>query len=313
MAVDEPANLAQLLDGLKPKGKSPSSARILHTWIAQAQDTLGSAGPRVGWLVAATVVTAALQRVVDESGTALFLLKGGTMLQYRLPGMARTTKDVDGLVRGDIDRFLAQLDATLGEPWGSLMIVRGEVETIDVPHKLVKPRRFDMTVLLNGVTWRRIQIEVSPDEGHAGTMPEQFRAPSLAGFGLPTPKDLVSLSMRYQIAQKIHAVTDPHDPPAFVNDRARDVVDLLLVRVSAETTGRPSLTDIRAAVEDIFAARAGEAMASGTRSRNWPARLTAHPHWGASFVKAAESAGLTTTLADAVARVNAWLDLIERA
>ena len=84
MAVHEPANLAQLLDGLKPKDKSPSSARILHTWIAQAQDRLGSAGP-LGWLVAATVVTATLQRAVDESGTALFLLKGGTMLQYRLP------------------------------------------------------------------------------------------------------------------------------------------------------------------------------------------------------------------------------------
>jgi HSP20 family molecular chaperone IbpA len=36
MAAREPANLAQSLDGLKPKDKPPSSARILHTWIAQA-------------------------------------------------------------------------------------------------------------------------------------------------------------------------------------------------------------------------------------------------------------------------------------
>jgi hypothetical protein len=75
MAAHEPANLAQSLDGLKSKDKSPSSARVLHTWIAQAQNSLGSAGPRLGWLVAATVVTAALQRAVDESGAALFLLK----------------------------------------------------------------------------------------------------------------------------------------------------------------------------------------------------------------------------------------------
>jgi hypothetical protein len=39
--------------------------------------------------------------------------------------------------------------------------------------------------------------------------------------------------------------------------------------------------------------------------------LTVHPHWGPSFGKAAESAGLTITLADAVDHVNAWLDLIE--
>ncbi len=313
MPDHEPANLAQSLDGLKPKGKSPTSARILHTWIAQAQDRLGSAGPRLGWLVAATVVTAALQRAVDASGTALFLLKGGTMLQYRLPGMSRTTQDVDGLVRGDIDRFMAELDATLSEPWGSLTLVRGEVEIIDTPQKRVKPRRFDMTVLLNGVTWRRVQVEVSPDEGDAGATPEQIPSPSLAGFGLPTPDHLVSLSMRYQIAQKVHAVTDPHDPPAFVNDRARDVVDLLLLRTLTETTAHPSSTEIRAAVEDIFAARAAEAVATDALPRTWPARLSAHRHWGPSFAKAADSAGLTIELADAVARVNSWLDLIEQA
>ncbi|WP_225872041.1 nucleotidyl transferase AbiEii/AbiGii toxin family protein [Scrofimicrobium canadense] len=41
-----------------------------------------------------------MQRAVDRSGAPLFLLKGGTMLQYRLPGMSRTTQDIDGLVRG---------------------------------------------------------------------------------------------------------------------------------------------------------------------------------------------------------------------
>jgi len=81
-------------------------------------------------------------------------------------------------------------------------------------------------------------------------------------MGSLLPDHLVSLSMRYQIAQKVHASTDPHDPPAFVNDRARDVVDLLLVRTLTETTGHPSSTEIRAAVEDIFAARAAEAEAT---------------------------------------------------
>jgi hypothetical protein len=116
--------------------------------------------------------------------------------------------------------------------------------------------------------------------------------------------------MRYQIAQKVHASTDPYDPPTFVNDRARDVVDLLLLRTLTEK-GQPSLTEIRTAVEDIFAARAAEAEATDGPSRSWPARLTVHPHWGPSFAKAADSAGLTITLADAVPQVNAWLDLIE--
>lgn len=313
MAKREPVNLAQALNTLAPKSKAPTSARVLNAWITQAQDRLESAGPRVGWLVAATVVSAALQRAVDDSGAALFLLKGGTMLQYRLPGMSRTTKDIDGLIRGDIDDFLAKLDAVLAEPWGPLTLVRDEVEIIEVPHRRVKPRRFDITTQLNGVTWRRIQVEVSPDEGDAGAVPEQIPAPSLAGFGLPTPGHLTSLSMRYQIAQKIHACTDPHDPPAAVNDRARDVVDLLLLRDLINVAGHPTLVDVRTAIEDVFAARAAEAAAAEVQPRAWPARLTAFPHWGSSFTKAAKSAGLTATLPDAVGQVNAWLERVEHA
>jgi hypothetical protein len=136
----------------------------------------------------------------------------------------------------------------------------------------------------------------------------------MAGFGLPTPDHLVSLSMRYQIAQKIHASMDLHDPPEFVNDRARDVMDLLLLRTFTGMNGHPSLTEMRAAVEDIFAARVAEAEAmEGASPRAWPARLIVHPHWAPSFSKAAESAELPITLADAVAQVNAWLELIENA
>lgn len=91
MVEPERSRLTQALDGLKPKEKPPASARILNAWIAQAQDSLGVASPRLGWLVAATVVSAALQRVVDDAGSPLFLLKGGTMQQYRLPGISRAT------------------------------------------------------------------------------------------------------------------------------------------------------------------------------------------------------------------------------
>lgn len=313
MVEPEPSRLTQALDGLSPKTKPPGSARILNAWITQAQDTLGVAGSRVGWLVAATVVSAALQRAVDEKGSPLFLLKGGTMLQYRLPGISRATQDVDGLIRGDLDQFLATLDDVLGEPWGPLTLVRGEVETVDVPHRLVKPRRFDITVLANGVTWRRIQVEIAPDEGGAGAEPDRIASPSLAGFGLPTPDGLAILSMRYQIAQKVHACTDPHDPPAHVNDRPRDVVDLLLLRDVAEATGSPTLAEVRFAIEDVFATRAREAQATGGLLRVWPTTVTAHQHWGASFGRAAESAGLSISMPDAVAQVNAWLARVEQA
>src|SRR5665811_1825517 len=112
--TDEPkaSRIAALLHTLTPKAKQPVSARVLDTWIAQAEGLLGpeAKGGRLGWLIASSVAIAAVQRAIDTNGRQLFLLKGGTLLQHRLNATARTTKDVDGLVRGDLDEFLLALE-----------------------------------------------------------------------------------------------------------------------------------------------------------------------------------------------------------
>lgn len=93
---------------------------MLNNWIAQAEGKLGpeARGGRLGWLVASSVAIAAVQRAIDADGRQLFLLKGGTLLQHRLNATARATKDVDGLVRGDLDVFLLALEDALVQPWG---------------------------------------------------------------------------------------------------------------------------------------------------------------------------------------------------
>ena len=121
---------------------------------------------------------------------------------------------------------------------------------------------------------------------------------------------LAGIAMSYQIAQKVHACTDPHDPPAFVNNRARDVVDLVLLKGLAEETGSPDVAEIRLAAEDIFAVRAAEARQLGHLERGLPATVVAYPHWRTDYESAAKSAGLELGLEDAVAVVNSWLRAI---
>lgn len=58
-------NLSEAVGSLRPKDKAPNSARVLNTWIAQVERQLESDGGRLGWLVASTVVAAALQQAVD--------------------------------------------------------------------------------------------------------------------------------------------------------------------------------------------------------------------------------------------------------
>jgi hypothetical protein len=314
---DEPAasRIAALLGTLAPKAKQPVSTKVLNGWIAQAESKLGdeAKGGRLGWLIASSVAVAAVQRALDADGRRLFLLKGGTLLQHRLNATARTTKDVDGLVRGDLDEFLLALEEALAQPWGPLTLRRTDVEVIPVPNKLIKPRRFDIILEMRGVTWRRIQFEVSPDEAGIGLDQEAVTPLPLSGFGLPDPDLLVGIALRHQIAQKLHAVTDPHNPPAQINDRPRDLIDLLLLRDLAGTHGSPTLAEIRAAVIGLFDARAAEARQLGFPDRAWPPVVTAYDHWVGDYSRAAETGGITAPLDEAVEQVNTWISQIDAA
>ncbi|MHB8340488.1 MAG: nucleotidyl transferase AbiEii/AbiGii toxin family protein [Mycobacteriales bacterium] len=252
MAADNRAQrpegpLAQL-SSLRERGKDPASRNVLNAWVNQAQEQVGLDTGRLGWLIASTVVVAALQRAIDADGRSRFLLKGGTYLQHRMSWTSRPTKDIDGLVRGDIEDFLTVLDDALRPPWGSLSLTRSPIEVINSPGKIVKPRRFDVLVSLKGQLWRRIQVEIAPDEADASDEQDILPPPSLHYFGLPTPDHLLGIAIRFQIAQEIHACTDPHQPPALRNDRARDAVDLLLLRDFVVAQQSPTLGRDQASV-----------------------------------------------------------------
>ncbi|MDP9800683.1 hypothetical protein J2S49_000759 [Arcanobacterium wilhelmae] len=304
--------LIEQVSGLAPKGKVPASARVLETWIAQASRRFGMAGPRLGWLVASSIVATILGEVVDDAGVPIFLVKGGTALQYRLGGSGRTTRDFDGLVRGDFADFFARLDGVIAHGWPPFDVERTDVEEIEVPSRLVNPRRFDMVLKLRGVRWRRVQIEIGSDEAGAGEVPELVNLPSLKGFGLDARVQVMALSLAYQVAQKLHAVSDPHCPPDEPNDRARDLMDLVLLRElckAAEVSDR----EVRLACEAVFRVRAEEAKTLGRSPRVWPPNIVAYPHWSSSFVDAADSAGVVLTLESALSLVQSWARDIEQA
>lgn len=181
---------------------------------------------------------------------------------------------------------------------------------IRTPSKVVKPRRFDLLLMLRGQIWRKVAIEISPDEGRAGDSFETIPAPAIDVFGLPAPERLVCISLGYQIAQKVHAATDPHDPPLFVNRRARDVVDLLLLKELVEEEGTPSLSEVRVAIEDVFEARAAEARALGRPERTLPAKIVGYSHWESDYEEAARACGFEVPMVEAIEAANLWVSAI---
>lgn len=296
---------------LKSHDKEPKTRSVLDSWIAKAESEVDPArSGRLSWLVSTTIAAAKLQSVLDVNGNSRFALKGGTLLQHKLGLGARATRDLDGIIRGDIDDFLDAFDSLLDKDWGPIGFARSEVEVIEVPSKAVKPRRFDLSLLLRGQTWRKVAIEISPEEGHACESFESIPAPAVEVFGLPTPERLACLSMSYQIAQKIHAATDPHEPPTFVNRRARDVVDLILLKELTEEEGSPSLDEIASAIQDIFDARMMEARLLGRPERTLPVKIISYPHWASDYKEAAHSCGLDLLMEDAIDVANKWIEEI---
>jgi hypothetical protein len=118
--------------------------------------------------------------------------QSGTYLQYLLDWAGRPTRDIDGIVAGDIETFLTELDQALQQPWGPLTLRRdGPVEVIDTPERVIKPRRLQVLVQLKGVTWQKSQVEISADEGHATQEAGTVTPARLHRFGLPNQAEVL--------------------------------------------------------------------------------------------------------------------------
>ncbi|MDR1712252.1 MAG: nucleotidyl transferase AbiEii/AbiGii toxin family protein [Propionibacteriaceae bacterium] len=213
---------------LPDKNRPVPSVRALQAWVRDAHRATGVGAERISWLVASTVVVAALQRVLASDGQPLFLVKGGVFIEFNLGLKARTTTDVDTLFRDDMAEFRARLDEALAQPWGPFVLDRTEIEIIDAP-KLIQPRRFYVRLLAKGAAWRRIKVEVSFNEGAMAEQSSPVATPSVGFFGLETPETLIGVAMDYQIAQKLHAASDP-DEAGYENQRVHDIIDVLLLK-----------------------------------------------------------------------------------
>lgn len=294
---------------LSDRDKGPNSKRVLDTWIAHAARSTGIVERRLGWIVASSVAIAALQRATHTDGKPRFLLKGGSYLEVRLGLRSRATSDIDALLRGDFEEFLATLDSNL-EPWGALELTRSEVTAMENVRRVLKPHRFRLQMSIKGKVWRSVDIEVAPSEGRMDESVEVIPAPPLGHFGLPSPGELAGIALDYQVAQKLHGCTDPHQPPDATNLRARDIVDLLLLR-DAFYRDSGGLHSLRDACTDLFVARFAEAEDLQLEPRPWPPQVVAYPHWHSDYATSAQEVGIDLTLEDGVEQINEWIAAID--
>lgn len=171
--------------------------------------------------------------------------------------------------------MLSVLDAALEQPYGNFRFVRrGEIRDLGG-----KAKRVEIRVQYRDKPWSTVQMEISLSGGQPVEV-EHVPAKDLSELGLDGPEFVQCLAARFQIAQKIHAVTSP-GIGGRPNERHRDLVDLWLLRELGT-----ELSLVRAACEDVFEQR---------RMHSWPPEVIVPPHWADPFARLAKEVGLPIT------------------
>lgn len=228
-----------------------------------------------------------LARLIADQ-PADWVLKGGLALQFRLGERARTTKDMDLLLRAEPhSAHQALVRAALLDlrDWFQFEVAR-EMRGAGL--------RFPVQARLDGRAFETFHVDVGSGDPLIEPA-EKLTPPALLEFADIHPPVVQCYPLTQQIAEKVHAYTRPYAKGEV--SRVKDWVDLLLIAELGVLNGQT----LRRALQATFDVR-------GTHPL--PARLSVPPSsWSAPFRRIAKEVNLGyPSLPDAVSAVSRFLD-----
>jgi len=212
-----------------------------------------------------------LDDVRNHDGSHLFIIKGGTAMQLRLGIHARATTDLDVVFRGHVEEWLSRFDAAITDrSWNGFTITRkSEPSPIEIHGLGYQPWRVPLQIRYEGRDFGSTALEVAIEETAIHNFellqPEGI---ALAHFSIDPPRLIPCLNVAQQIAQKLHAVTEPLTEG---NERVRDIIDIWLL----EALLKPGdLVAVRKATIQTFLYR---------RQHSWPPPIIASDSWARDY------------------------------
>ena len=233
------------------------------------------------------------------------VIKGGSSLMFRYGSrLTRYTRDVDTARVMEHGEYVDRLQRALAVGWNGFTADLVEVEPAkpkDVPGKYVM-RPYDAKLKYMGRPWQTIRIEIGHNEIGDADEYEEFLPEELADafeqMQFPRPQPLRVMKLSYQIAQKLHALSEEG------SDRAHDLIDLMLI-------GRQSqldFVDIKSKCMRLFDYR---------RKQAWPPEIKKGDEWDAKYEAALgtirDNSDICRTVDEAVAWTNEFVAKIVQA
>ena len=230
------------------------------------------------------------------------VVKGGTSLKFRYGDkMTRVTSDLDTAWSESLDSFLKDVGGKLKEGWNGF---KGEVQILEQAN----PRRVPFDYVMQpcsvrlsylGKAWRVVDLEIGHNEiGDADAydvvpVPKAI-ADLAASLAFPALGDIRVMKLEYQVAQKLHGVTEAR------SKRAHDLIDLQLI----DSLHRLDFVRIGEICRQLFRYR---------RKQPWPPTVVKNEKWAEIYSVQKGNLPVLPTVDEAITWANALIARIANA
>ena len=199
--------------------------RGLQRWISTWSDASSETRARIQRRIALVAIAAMLGVARDRHGDPLFVVKGGSALELRYEARARVTRDIDLEFAGTLDEIHRALTVRVDAGWSGFSGRVLDPQPLSIPWGSVTGQRLTVRLAYLNRPFAKIPLEVVTNRAPEVEYVHSLR---LGPVGLPSPDPIPCLSLPYQVAEKLHACTDPLDGER-ANDRVSDLMDLILI------------------------------------------------------------------------------------
>ena len=227
------------------------------------------------------------------------VVKGGSSLKLRYGNRAtRVTTDFDAEAKYDREVFIAALQKNLEPGWEGFtfqVVKEKSAQPKRVPSAYVM-HPFSIKVSYLGKPWCTVNLELGHNEVGDADEPEWFESKDIndafAALGFPAPGKVPVMTLKHQIAQKLHGASEPE------SERAHDLVDLQLIFRRATI----NLPEVKSICKRIFAYR---------KMQSWPPTVTANDGWNELYASARHDLPVLETATEAVDWANELVHKID--
>lgn len=227
-------------------------AALRQALETRLQNQARARGVEIAWLRRRTVFERTLVRL-EKAGGGRWVLKGGMALELRLRGRARTTKDLDLVLReasadGEQVREVI-VESLASDPDGDRFEFRlGPTQPLSVDEAGRPGWRFPLAAHLDSRLFANVRMDVVARTDEI-TATERVPLPGVLSFAEIPVTEVEVVGRAQHFAEKLHAYTRTYrDRPS---SRVKDLPDLILL---IEDGLQPS-SELAATVDNLFTSR----------------------------------------------------------